>query len=342
MRLARALLLIVAVGWTGYLVWNLTPRHQRAAPAATPTDPVAGPANPHPAAPLARRPVPVALNRSADVLDGFRGDVHPLLRGPTRLEVAARWTRVGTGRDELHRHVHQAVYALFTGLRPAQPSRSYTARDFSAFLPETVGKVGQLWALDPDKVAEFLKQFYPRPSMHLVAYGRRAGPDGAFGILRAESPSYLDIAFRIHAEFYLTPDDWDPNFPIGVWYTPACLAGTVLVNKQTGTVDYFRLGLPTDKSLNVHLTVEVNGIDYHDIVRVEHMDLAGGDDRLPEEVAWTDALQPAVAQARLAKLFYKSREIDWVPFDQAQALAQSRNRPIFAVVSWGAFDDQSC
>src|SRR5262249_10866059 len=31
-------------------------------------------------------PTPVALNRGPEVLDGFRGDVHPLLTGQTRLE----------------------------------------------------------------------------------------------------------------------------------------------------------------------------------------------------------------------------------------------------------------
>src|SRR5438105_14873984 len=47
-------------------------------------------------------PTPVALNRGPDVVDGFRGDVHPLLFGTTRLNVTAQWTPVGHGRDQLH------------------------------------------------------------------------------------------------------------------------------------------------------------------------------------------------------------------------------------------------
>lgn len=208
-----------------------------------------------------QQPVPVSSNRGPDVLDGFRGDVHPLLFGATRLEVTAQWTPVGKGRDRLHRDLNPVFYSWFTNLRPARPRQTYTERDLSAFLPQTVGEPGQLWALDADKMAAILRQFHPRPSMHLVASGRRAGPDGAFAILRAISPAYLDIVIRVHAEFYLTPDDWrsPDNSLIRAWYTPAYFAGRVLVNRQAGTVDHFQLALTTEKSLNVHLTVENNG-----------------------------------------------------------------------------------
>jgi hypothetical protein len=287
----------------------------------------------------------VAPNRGPEVPDGFRGDVHPLLHGPTRLEVTADWSPVGKGRDRIERTLNPAVYSWFTELKPALPRQTYTAQDFSAFLPATAGEVGRLWALDADRVARFLRQFHPRPSMRLVAPGRRAGPDGAFGILRAVSPSHLDIAFRIHAEFYLTPRS-GPGARIGAWYTPAYFSGRVLVNKQAGTVDYFRLGLATDKALNVHLTVDASRMGYggnaHDIVRVERMELTGGDGGLAEGLRWEGALTPAEADRRLAKVFYKSLEADWVPFDRALAEARGQNRPIFAVVSWGATDDQSC
>jgi hypothetical protein len=182
--------------------------------------------------------------------------------------------------------------------------------------------------------------------MHLVAAGRRAGPDGAFAILRAKSPTYLDIAFRVHAEFYLTRDDGSPAQLVDAWYSPAYLSGRILVNQQTGKVDHFRLGLPTDKSLNVHLTMAAKRMGFHkqahDIVRVERMELTGGDEELAQRISWLSALTPAEADRRLAKVFYKSLEINWVPFDQVLAQARSRKQPIFAVVSWGAIDDQSC
>lgn len=292
-------------------------------------------------------PVPVALNRGPEVENGFRGDVHPLLAGSTRLEVSAHWTPVGKGRDELHRHVHPDIYSWFANLRPARQRHTYSARDFSAFLPETIGDVGQLWAIDADKMASILKQFHPQASMKLVAAGRRAGPNGAFAVLRAVSPTHLDIAFRVHAEFFANPEDLPPfQATVRVWYTPAYFSGRLLVNRQAGAVECFRLAVPTDKALNVHLTVEIDdGGDYRlprDIVRVERMELIGGASAMLDKLPWTHALSLAEAERRLERIFYKFREIDWAPFAQAQERARRESRPIFAVVSWGAFEDQSC
>jgi hypothetical protein len=339
-KAALVVALVLAVGAVAYLS-----QYRGGAGRDGPAPAGQSPAGPKSAGLL--QPVPVALNRGPEVRDGFRGEVHPLLSGQTRLEVTAHWTSVGKGRDQMHRDLHPKLYAWFTELQPAQPRQTYTEREFSAFLPQTVGEVGQLWALDPDKMLSFLRQFHPRPSMNLVASGRRAGPDGAFAILRAVSPSHLDIAFRLHAEFYLTPDDWPANRPLfRAWYTPAYFSGRVLVNRQTGTVDHFRLGLANDKALNVHLTVEAKGIrdtrQAHDIVRVERMELTGGDDGQAESIPWTRALTPAETQSRLAKVFYRFLEIDWMPFDRVLAQARSRGRPIFAIVSWGSFEDQSC
>jgi hypothetical protein len=288
------------------------------------------------------QPTPVALNRGPEVRDGFRGDIHPLLFGRTRLEVMARWTPVG----EVDKMVNPTLDAWFANLRPAQELQRYTEDDFSAFLPQVIGAVGQLWALDADKIVKILRQFHPRPSLRQVPSGRRAGPDGAFAILRAVSPSYLDIVFRIHAEFSLEPEHRPTDRPpVRVWYTPAYFTGRVLVNRRTGTVDHFRLELANDKAINVHLTVDFSGMGKnqpHAIVRVEHMELTGGDGGLVENIPWTTALSRAEADRRLAKVFFKFLDIDWVPFDQVAARARSRGRPIFAVVSWGAIDDQSC
>lgn len=290
------------------------------------------------------RPTPVAANRGPEVLKGFRGKVHPLLHGQTRLELKAYWTPVGEGRF-YHRKLSENIYSWFTSLQPAQAQQLYTERDFSGFLPAEVGEVGQRWALDRSKVVKFLKQFHPRVSMHQVSPGRLAGPEGAFGILRAVSPTHLDIAFRIHAEFYVTPAYALPPSPLA-WYTPSYLAGNMLVNKETGTVDYFRLALPTDKALNVFLSLIVDqygeGILYPDVVPVERMELVGGNDKLTEKMTWTTALPTEEARRRLARVFYKFGEIEWVPFDQAVAQSRKQKRPICAVVSWGSIDGQSC
>jgi len=352
MRIAGMLLVILAFGMTVYTVSTYLQNQGREKVEdeenAKPDDRGAGlsgnSTSPNPDSRTPAGHIPVALNRSPNIRDGFRGEVHPLLFGPTRMDVKAEWTPIGKGRDHLDRSVNPLVYSWFTDLRPAELRRTFTARDFSAFLPSTIGEVGQIWALDPEKMASVLKQFHPHPSMHLIASGRRAGPDGAFAILRAVSPDFLDIAFRIHAEYFLTPGEGTPGTaPINAWYTPAYFTGRMLVNRTAGTVDYFRLGLPTEKALNVHLTVQAQrgfSREGHDIVRVERMELTGG--IAPEKIQWLKEISPSEADRRLAKVFYKSLEIEFVPCQKALAMARSKGKPIFAIVSWGSFDDQSC
>src|SRR5262249_29242461 len=154
--------------------WHLLGEHERSTPKSTEAAQVRDES-------LAARkpnwsPAPgsVPLNRGPDVVDGFRGDVHPLLHGSTRLELTAHWGPVGKGRDKLDRAVDPAVYSWFTELKPARTQQTYTERDFSGFLPEAVGEVGQLWAVDADRVVTLLRQFHRHPLMHQVASGRRA------------------------------------------------------------------------------------------------------------------------------------------------------------------------
>ncbi|MBI3412014.1 MAG: hypothetical protein HY040_27095 [Planctomycetes bacterium] len=334
MRLAKVLGAILAFAVIAGVIWILS-EPKKTAQAEIRVE-VSTPARP---------PIPLDLNRGADILDGFRGEVHPILFGQTRLEVTAYWTPPGRSGVILDNPVHKWMYSLFASPMLARPQQTYNERDFSAFLPQAVSDVGQIWALDAERIAEFLKQFHPRPQAHLVAPGRRAGPDGAFAMLRAMSPSHLDIVFRLHAEFEITPENGVP-MPAGcaVYYTPASFSGSVLVNRQKGTVEYFRLGVPTDKTLNVHLTV-TDGDHHqapHDIVRVERLELLGGGREIPESRRWDTELPLADASARLARVYYRSQQINWVPFDHVLEVSQSEKRPIFAVLLWGSLDDQSC
>src|SRR5262249_47497512 len=176
-----------------------------------------------------RRSLPVDLNQGSQIPRGFRGggfqgDAHPLLRAGPEVRVVARWTKVGKGLDKLDESVPPGVYRLFLDLKPAEPERTYPAADFSAFLPEEIQDPGQTWALDEARALHFLTQFHAQPSLELVASGRRGGPNGAFAVLRATSDRYLDVVFRIHAEFDLKPKVWKSAVPLeGVWFTPAFL-----------------------------------------------------------------------------------------------------------------------
>ena len=302
---------------------------------------------------LAQR-VPVPNNRTAEIPDGYRGEVHPLLTHHSEMEVNADWKPAKVDRSELlSKRTYQpeldVVRDLLLEVGPAIPAKIYSERDFSRFLPpESIKAAGRIWALDSEKVVEFLKQFHPAVSAYSVSVGRRPGPDGAFAMLRGVSSSYLDIEFRVHAEFNLAPKTGE--FPaLYVWYTPSYLQGRIVVNRDTGTVEYFQCGVPTDEVLNIHTTVWVGQNDppndfdaVYQHLRADRMELVGGSLRGLEGVQWTDQISTSQARDKLARVFYKFKEVDYVPFDQALAIARTHNKPIFAFVALGALDDQSC
>jgi hypothetical protein len=290
--------------------------------------------------------VPVANNRGRAVLDGFQGEVHPVLQRSSNLEVTAtlNFDRNQSGDITFLHSWPFEVNDLFLSLNLSILTKAYTERDFSRFLPEKeLGAVGQMWALDPEKVAEFLKQFHPNPSMRLVARGRRAGPDGAFAILRAVSPSHLDILFRVHAEFDVVPDHekWK-SLVSEAWFSPAYLLGRLVINREAGTVEYFRLGIPTDTRLNVHITAANEREEGHGWMHVDSMELTGGNADNLGKMRWVDQIETTDANERLAKVFYKFKEIDWVAFDRVGELAREKKKPIFIVAAMGTLDDQTC
>lgn len=280
-----------------------------------------------------QEPQPVAPNRDVPVPDGFRGDVHPLLSGHNRLDVAARWSPIRPGRALRVGYFPPVFYEPFTALRTASAQRTYGDRDFSAFLPAQVESVGQMWSVDAERAVEFLRQWCPAASTKLIAPGRRAGPDGMFAILRAVAPTHWDVVLRMHAEFHLEP---------GVFLTPSCFLGRMIVNRQTGSIDYFSLSIPHDKGLNATLTVRLETEALIDIVNIEQMELVGGDAEIAARVSWEESLDLDVAHERLKQAFFKFLDIDWVPPERALAKAQELAKPVMAVVLWGCLDEQSC
>ena len=276
---------------------------------------------------------PVPLNRGAEVAAGFSDERHPLLNERATLTLTADWTPCRSGHT-LQEGIHDPeLFQRFRRLDVADEQRTYRVSNFFRLLPEKVEGVGHLWALDEAATLNLLHQFHAHPSLQLRAVARRGGPNGAFGILRAVSAEHLDIVFRIHAEFNVTPYSW---------FTPAYFSGRMLVNRETGMIDWFYLGLPADRPLNATLTVHTPQFVFFDIVRVDRMQLAAGDARLCRKIGWTDELPLEDAQDTLRSMFYKFVDIDWVPVKEALETARSKHKPILAVVLWGSLNDQSC
>jgi hypothetical protein len=275
----------------------------------------------------------VLSNRGDEVLDGFRGEVHPLVAASEPMSVEARWSPIGPS-SKLHKKAFtQPVVDQILALKPHEWTRLYSPADFSALLPEDLTGVGQTYALDPAEMPRFLSQFHDKPIMEMVSEGRVVGQNGAYGIVRALSADHAEVLFRIHAEFEIGAK---------LWYTPAYLDGRLLVDLNSKAVQFFHLENP-DLKLNVHVT-SAQGSDrqYHQIVQTDVMELVGGNAQLLSAVKWTNQIEEGEAFHQLASQFYKFLDIDWVPLEQGLAQAKAEDRPLLAIVLKGGLDDQSC
>ena len=113
-------------------------------------------------------------------------------------------------------------------LRVAEPEKQYAASIFCDFLPKEAVSVGTLWKIEHAGVLELLKQLHPEP--HLDMHGDSGDSCGSWACLRAYNDEFVDIVFRIHAEFAL------PNG----WFTPSQFAGHLVIDRAKESVVFFR------------------------------------------------------------------------------------------------------
>lgn len=308
------------------------------------------------AAPVCEGNERVACNSDTQLVPGFGGDVHPALDAGSALTMRASWAGLElreprgdpTGHfvgmeDQGAFGLNAAELALLSRPRVAQAERTYSARHLSLLLPTTFERVGQLWAIEPERFLAFLTQFHPAASVSFdgypTSYGRRPGPPGAFGIVRALEDDRAELQFRVHAELLLGP---------GIYYTPACFEGRLVLDRAHQRVTWFQLAVPTKHSINVtvHLVTEHprTGVPVATMrfERVPRMVLEGGaaDGAADERTPGTLSVREASEQ--LKRQFYKFLDIDWVPITKAQEMAREQDRPLFVAVLTSPLDDQSC
>lgn len=220
--------------------------------------------------------------------------------------------------------------------RPAQPLKEYCSSDFRAFLPSSPVNVGDVWELDSEGVLPFLRQFHPGATMEFRRYSKRrkrylrVGQKGAKACLRAISPKYADIVFRIHARFTLDASS-------ETYFMPAQFAGNLVVDLNTGTICQFTLSLPTRNS-----NVDINAFGVADMVSVPRMELYYSSSLFLHESVAETMISENEACKKLERAFYEFAEINWLPIEVAVDQAKTTNRPIHAVLLWGSFDDESC
>ena len=208
---------------------------------------------------------------------------------------------------------------------PAQPLKHYSTTDFQVFLPPSTANVGDVWDLEPDRILPFLRQFHSGATMNL-----RHGQNGAKACLRAISPEYADIVFRIHAYFIL-------DVSIGARFRPAQFAGHLIINRNNGTICQFTLSLPSRNS-----NVDIGAFRTADIGFVPRMELCSLSEAQPKSIDWGTAITEKEVGQKFESALYKFTEIEWTPIEDAVELAKASNRPIHAVLLFGVLDDESC
>ena len=214
--------------------------------------------------------------------------------------------------------------------KPAYPVKDYNTTDFQAFLPSSTVKVGDVWELDSEEILPFFRQFHSGATTEITIFSHRTPKsDGAKACLRAISPDYAEIVLRIHAQFVL-------NAP-GVRLLPAQFAGRLVLNRTEGAVVAFSLFLPSRNS-----NVDVNAFKAADMAFIPRMELSTLSNEPIHEIIWETTITEEEARKKLATALYKFAKIKWVPIEDAVELGKGTNRPIHALVLFGALDDESC
>ena len=226
--------------------------------------------------------------------------------------------------------------ALFNNLSPAHPNQEHEMDIFKAFFPKGSVPVGHVWKLDTNEVLPFLRQFHPgatgkmhrNPGRWIDLFNRRwtlkgMESDGAFACLRALSPTYAEIVFRIHAEFVLDKD-------ARAYFTPAQFTGRLILNRNHGAIRDFWLYLPPRNS-----NVDINAYGSADMVFTPRMELIAQNAHDKSDIVWETAITEKEARTLLKASFYKSAKIESLPVEAAVAQAQAENRPIHVAAHMG-------
>ncbi len=268
------------------------------------------------------------------------------------VQVQAHWDPIADTTYNLHRPTQEQFDRFKTrwpepvnmeledalklfNFKPLHPLKDYSMEDFQVFLPPSITNVGDVWDLNPDGILPFLRQFHHGATMEFRVHSTKRGTyvskgkKGAKACLRALSPEYAEIAFRIHALFVL--DGPDARF------VPAQFAGRLIISRSENNVIAFSLSLPRRNS-----NVNINAFGVADIGFIPRMELFAIPESLADEISWESTITEEESRKKLKSAFYKFAKIEWTPIEETVELAKTTNRPIHALVLFGTLDDESC
>lgn len=278
---------------------------------------------------------------------------------------------------------NHAFKGVFDWNKPAERWKNFAAKHFSAFLPSADQKLkpGTTWWIIPSSLNERINhlssaRYYPPElatqyhSIHALLsmlhihpfLHSRFGPQGTVAVIRGISINLLDIVFRMHAEFQLNKP---PNYPF--WFTPSQFKGRILINRNSSSVFYFNMEVPSDRKLNVDMewlngpqetdgmevdlgfipqlqlistgpSIKLNNINSNEIFIHGPSDYEAS----ISNTEWSEEIDMEDALKIIEQTMYPFKQITYYNFTEAYIRAKNENKLIHAILLWGALDDQSC
>ena len=234
--------------------------------------------------------------------------------------------------EHMNPNFHEEWDAL-ANFRVAEPEKTYPTTVFQAFLPDKPVFVGDYWQIDNQGALTLLRQFHPKPNLDMhINIGDSCG---LWACLRAYSDELADITFRIHAEFALEDG----------WFTPSQFAGHLVIDRINKSVAFFQMRVPEGTLFDVNWKKYKDEPDYYYSTGggiCPHIELRAEMRYVPQETAFTTSITCEEAEHTLIQRFYKSQQINWVPFDEALEISQAQQKPIHAISIDGPLADEAC
>lgn len=221
-------------------------------------------------------------------------------------------------------------------LRVAEREKQYPASIFCDFLPKEAVSVGTPWQIEHAGALELLKQLHPNPSFGMRAElpPHKTESQGLWACLRAYNAEFVDIVFRIHAQFALKDG----------WFTPSQFTGHLVIDRMKRSVAFFQMHVPNgiinfdtwwkkDPDEEGHIT---------DSGFCPQIELRAGIENIAQNIEFTESITQKEAEHQLTLCFYKSQRINWVSLEEALEMAPAQQKPIHAISIDGPLLDESC
>jgi hypothetical protein len=248
------------------------------------------------------------------------------------LELEATWERL---TDTTYKF--EQKYPLVRDLAPAATRARYDAAAFRPFLPPDAVAVGDTWRLDPESALPLLRQFHPGATADLHHdSGLGVSAHGAWACLRLLTEEHAEVCFRVHAEFRLAGDGTRGT---SSWFTPAQFRGRMVIDRKSGQVVAFTLGVPS-QGVNVDVNIAEGERVHADIGRIPRMELSGG--TFPAPPAGAAQIPEREAEDLLARRFYPFAEIQWLELAAARKESLATGKPLHVIALFGSLMDESC